>query len=371
MRRLLKVGVLVGVLLTICLFVFQTLSDQLTSYNHVVTISNVSSPSVYSEAGYGKIILTWTMWFHRKWTRKDTAVECGPYKCFITSNKKLFHNSSAVLFHLPAEQFFYDLHKARILSRPPGQYWIFYSREAPGPSSQRNSLVNRHCNSVFNWTMTYKFSSDIRFGYAEIVPGKFKGGYDPNKNYLKGRTKTAAALISNCIKNRLSLIDQLKKYIDVDIYGYCGQPCRTKRNCFSLISNYKFYLSFENALCKDYITEKTYINAFANEIVPVIISGANLSNPIVIPPNSFVNALDFKRAIDLAEYLLLIGSDPQRYNEFFKWRDNWSIIDIGSHNIPCYVCRKIYESNLTLQTYTDIARWYSVNENCKPYPTLA
>ena len=347
------------------MFVFQTLSNQLTNYNDVVTISNVSSPSVYSEAGYGKIILTWTKLSHRKWTRKDTAVECGPYKCFITSNKKLFHNSSAVLFHIHTGQFFYDLHIARFMNRPPGQYWIFYNREPPGKHRQQESLMNRCCNSVFNWTMTYKFSSYIRFGYAEVMPGKFKGGYDPNKNYLKGRTKTAVALISSCVKHRLNFIDQLKKYIDVDVYSYCGKPCEP--NCFSLISKYKFYLSFENSLCKDYITEKTYINAFANEIVPVIISGANLSNPTVIPPNSFVNALDFKRAIDLAEYLLLIGSDPQRYNEFFKWCDNWSVTGIGAHNIPCYVCRKLYESNLTLQTYSDIACWYSVNENCKPF----
>ena len=367
MKRLLKPIILI-VLIAISFFVFQRLSNQSKSYNDVVTMNNVPAPPVYSAAGYGKIILTWTKWFYHKWTKKDAVIECGPYRCFITNNKKLFHNSSAVLFHLPARQFFYDLHKACSMSRPPGQYWILYNREAPGPFSQRESLINRHCNSLFNWTMTYKLSSDIRFGYAEIIPGKFKAGFDPNKNYLKGRTKMAIALISNCAKNRLSFIDQLKKYIDVDIYGKCGKSCRP--NCFSLIPKYKFYLSFENAVCKDYITEKTYINAFANEIVPVIISGANLSNPTVIPPNSFVNALEFERAVDLADYLLLIGSDPQRYNEFFKWRDNWSVIDIATFKIPCYVCNKIHESNLTHKMYTDIASWYSVNENCKPYPTL-
>ena len=163
----------------------------------VATINNVPAPPVYSVAGCGKIILTWTEF---KWTEKDDFIECGPYRCFITNSKKLLHNSSAVLFHLPARQFFYDLHKVRTMNRPPGQYWILYNREAPGLFSQRESLINRHCNSLFNWTMTYKFSSGIRFGYAEIIPGKFKGGYDPNENYLKGRTKMAIALISNCAK---------------------------------------------------------------------------------------------------------------------------------------------------------------------------
>ena len=360
------------VLFTFVFFLKLTVSGSSIIRKRYVTVSNLSPP-VYSNLGHGNIILIWTNWFKKPWIslfKSVGAIECGPrrYKCFITDDRTLFPNSSAVIFHEPARQFFYDLHIARSMNRPPGQYWIFYNREAPGQHSQRDSLVSRHCNSVFNWTMTYKLSSDIRFGYAEVVPGIFQGGYDPNKNYLKGRTKTAVALISSCVKHRLNFIDQLKKYIDVDIYGYCGKPCEPY--CFSLISNYKFYLSFENALCKDYITEKTYINAFANEIVPVIISGANLSNPTVIPPNSFVNALDFKRAIDLAEYLLLIGSDPQRYNKFFKWRDNWSVTLITPFNMPCYVCKKLYESNFTPKIHADIARWYSINENCKPYPTL-
>ena len=84
-------------------------------------------------------------------------------------------------------------------------------------------------------------------------------------------------------------------------------------------------MAFENAVCEDYITEKTYRNAFTNEIVPVIISGANLSNPAVVPPNSFRR--DFKRTVNLAGYLKKIGSDSKLYNRFFKWRDEWSIID--------------------------------------------
>ena len=77
----------------------------------------------------------------------------------------------------------------------------------------------------------------------------------------------------------MRLINNLKKHIDIDIYGRCGKPC--KPNCFSLLPKYKFYSSFENAISEDYITEKTYRNALMNKIVPVIISGANLSNPAV------------------------------------------------------------------------------------------
>ena len=60
----------------------------------------------------------------------------------------------------------------------------------------------------------------------------------------------------------------------VDVENHVNQTA-------SLLPKYKFYSFFENAISEDYITEKTYRNALMNKIVPVIISGANLSNPAV------------------------------------------------------------------------------------------
>ena len=53
----------------------------------------------------------------------------------------------------------------------------------------------------------------------------------------------------------------LRKYMDFDVYGKCGNfSCpRTNRNCFQEKGkDYFFYFAFENSLCKDYITEKTF-----------------------------------------------------------------------------------------------------------------
>jgi hypothetical protein len=55
-------------------------------------------------------------------------------------------------------------------------------------------------------------------------------------------------------------VKQLKKYIDVDVYGNCGTlscPRSEEEDCRVMAAKkYKFYLSLENSLCKDYITEK-------------------------------------------------------------------------------------------------------------------
>ncbi len=86
---------------------------------------------------------------------------------------------------------------------------------------------------------------------------------------------------------------ELQKYIDVDIFGKCGQlKCSKDKKCYEMIAkNYKFYLAFENSvsfliilllsifsflyylvfpqqLCKDYVTEKFY-RTVNYDIIPV------------------------------------------------------------------------------------------------------
>ncbi|CAF4012254.1 unnamed protein product, partial [Rotaria sp. Silwood1] len=46
---------------------------------------------------------------------------------------------------------------------------------------------------------------------------------------------------------------ELKRYIDVRIYGRCGEGCPGNIHCRKFIAeNYYFILSFENSLCLDY-----------------------------------------------------------------------------------------------------------------------
>ena len=64
--------------------------------------------------------------------------------------------------------------------------------------------------------------------------------------------------------------------------------------------NYKFYLSFENSVCEDYVTEK-YYNIMQRTIIPVTYNGANMS--LYGPPHSSINALEYETANDLVNYL--------------------------------------------------------------------
>ena len=80
------------------------------------------------------------------------------------------------------------------------------------------------------------------------------------RDYAAGKTKMVAWFVSNCnaVNNRLEYALELSKFIDVDIYGDCGW-LKCDVDCNQMLSeDYKFYLSFENSNCKDYITEKFY-----------------------------------------------------------------------------------------------------------------
>jgi glycoprotein 3-alpha-L-fucosyltransferase len=67
------------------------------------------------------------------------------------------------------------------------------------------------------------------------------------------------------LNGRQDYIEELQKYISVDVFGSCG-PLECSRlqsdDCFQMLrKEYKFYLAFENSNCRDYITEKLFVNA--------------------------------------------------------------------------------------------------------------
>ena len=124
------------------------------------------------------------------------------------------------------------------------QVWLVFSHESPGYE------VNRWPSKVdgcFNGSMTYRTDSLVADTYGQTL----KRVEQPKpRNYSSGKTKAAYVYISNCRSvqyHRLNLVQQLKKYIDVDIYGKCTGllPCpRADWTCEKRVHmQYYFYLS--------------------------------------------------------------------------------------------------------------------------------
>ncbi|CAC5411915.1 E2.4.1.214 [Mytilus coruscus] len=183
-------------------------------------------------------------WFNAKTFVFD---ECSYKNCKITTDKKLLFTSEAVIFHHNSFSTLPD--------KPRDQIWIFATLESPYNSHQRFS---GKVKNKFNCTMTYRKDSEAFSPYAFLR----KQLHIPVKNYTSiymNKTKNIAWVVSHSQtqSKRQAYVKELSKYIDVDIYGRCGKPCSFKEDCkIHLSKTYKFYVSFENSLCKDYLTEK-------------------------------------------------------------------------------------------------------------------
>lgn len=141
------------------------------------------------------------------------------------------------------------------------QIWILFVLQ-----SAYNTRLKTE-DSVINWMATYRHDSDIVIPYARWAY------YDPlvtqsktfKTNDFSYKTKQVAFFASNCDSsnnNKLLYVNELKKYIQVDVYGNCGEYNTINENFFLklLDVDYKFYLAFEDSNCVDYVTNIFFVN---------------------------------------------------------------------------------------------------------------
>ena len=269
------------------------------------------------------ILLASIMWNKQKdWVQYChlSSKELGKTKCNFSRDQSLFEKSDAVVFDIRGTNFSKAIQELTSRQRRVNQRWIMVNREPPHhvPPDRLSAL-----NGLVNWTMTYMKSSDINFGYYLVKPGTFHGGFNSEKNYLEGRTRMAAILVSNCNEPlRMEWIRKMQQYINVTVLGKCGTRCS---DCASELKKHKFYLSFENSYCREYFTEKAFNNGFKNLLIPIVIADIDFNNQTVIPPNSTINALDFSSVKELTDHMKRIASNSTLYNEYFKWHSHYDI----------------------------------------------
>lgn len=177
--------------------------------------------------------------------------------------------------------------------------------------------------------------------------------------------------MSNCIakNNRSAVATELQKYIPVDIFGACGTkvcPRQTENACFDMLQKeYKFYLSFENSNCRDYLTEKLFTNALQNEVIPVVMGGRVEDYLTLAPEHSFIHVDEFASIEHLAEYLKLLDSDDRLYNSYFRWKGTGELINT---HYWCRVCAVMHaldrdERHRTLHE-SEFNQWWKKAQVC-------
>ena len=303
-----------------------------------------------SEADYN-----FTNWNHKA---------CHATNCKLTYNKTLIPSADVVLFHgrdMPSVK---EMKRISI-RRPAIQRWVYFIHESPIYTPYDPGIYN----GFFNWTMTYRRDSDIFLPYRHYAPLSATDKKPERKNHASGKDKLVAWMVGHCGIIRDQYAQILSQYLKLDVYGKCShnfdqfKDCsQGSPDCSARLKRYKFYLSFENSYCVDYITEKYWYTPFHHDMVPVVFGGSDYGPEVAIP-GSYINVLDFPTIESLANYLLYLHENDTAYNEYFSWKGQYKPVEPKSWT--CQMCSML-NKKLGHKTW-DLRKFWGINETCRHY----
>ena len=292
---------------------------------------------------------------------------CSFNNCEVTYDINDFNRSDIVFFHGR------DMVDLDLLNknRPKYQLWVYFILENPFHAPSVTPL-----DEFFNLTSSYRLSSDIRFpykAYVSLPPSKINRNDTPI-NYADGKTKQIAWAVSNCGHLRDQLAYKLYVFgLQIDNFGKCEFPFANNHyiprdTTPPPYNEYKFFFAAENRMCQDYVTGKYWEDALYHNTIPIVLGGADYSNPQLAIPGSYIDALKFSSPKTLSEYLLKIDKNDTLFNEHFKWKRLWGVPNLRTEGCSwflCELCEKLHSHSWKFKKKPLIST-ISVENECKP-----
>ncbi|EDW79458.2 uncharacterized protein Dwil_GK20401 [Drosophila willistoni] len=293
-------------------------------------------------------------WNVKKGREVFLRAKCPVDTCELTANRDLASTADMILYK--------DHYIPTGIRRPSNrkQVSMLYYLECPYHTQ------NVKVPDALNWTATYRRDSTIVAPYEkwQYYDNKVQQ-LEQDQNFAINKTKKVAWFVSNCgaRNGRLQYAHELQKHIEVDIYGACGNFKCSRSNadkCFEILDNdYKFYLAFENSNCKDYITEKFFVNALNRKVLPIVMGARPEDYEVSAPRRSYIHVDEFESPKELAEYLHILDRDDELYNSYFKWKGTGEFINTYYW---CRVCSTLHNeeqfSKSKSHWYTDLNDWW-------------
>ena len=321
------------------------------SFSKEVVSERLSRKSFFQD----DLILFYTEFYGRRpWNRVFLSqnLRCQQQiPCELSYDKERFLDARAVIFHGPDRP---SIEELRMLYSHPvrmKQIWVFFSMENP-----LNTRFHEELEGMFNFSMSYRLEADIHFPYRHYFRRKDQLGALRRTNYAENKTKQVAWLVSHCGELRDKLANKLESnLVNLEVGGKCRKfytakikKCKGGIMCSQTLRQYKFYLAFENNFCRDYVTEKYWLHPFENNMIPIVLGGADYKNPILAIPGSYLDVFDFENPKHLADRIKEIDANDTLFNSFFKWRENFEFF---SEQFECNesimnLCSKIKEPSI-------------------------
>jgi len=404
MDQLQNAKYLLAVVFFVALIFFKLMYLSITYFPEWVPNENILPQ--YKEDDY-KYILLWNTffednafefrgWLGDNWESRESfsSLKCPETRCFITNKRKFLSDVTsfdALVFHernLKPK----DLPEARQHS----QLYVHYNLEAPFWSL---IIGNDLFTNYFNISMSYRNDADLhlRYGELQVYDDKSESvtnsptqlvaainDFAVNNTHLAEKLKVSesgaliAQFVSNCEtkSEREKLVKSLGEHIKVDVFGTCGNlKCDRSiaTDCYQRLNQtYKFYLSLENSVCKDYITEK-FFNILPYNVIPIVLNGANMSE--VAPPHSYIDVEKFSSTKQLADYLYQVHNNDTLFASYFWWRDFYTIKPKAEQRQAswCKLCELLHSETLQNSSSAfsvNLANILDTKKQCRTPPFL-
>lgn len=217
--------------------------------------------------------------------------------------------------------------------------------------------------------MTYRRDSEIYYPHGYVTEA-YVGYRVPTFQEISNRPHKVAWFTEQCDDNQTKLnqfyAQKINKYIPVHIYGPCGTySCEPpnkntlSNHCYKMLEkNYKFYLSFENSICAEFVSNNLY-NILQYNVIPVVFG--NIDYNKITPPMSVINAYYLDHLDVLGRYLNVFDLNYVMYVKYLQWKENYVVSKYPTYHVLCQLCEQLNEP-LVYYNYKDVENWFHCNK---------
>ncbi|XP_028320968.1 alpha-(1,3)-fucosyltransferase 4-like [Gouania willdenowi] len=299
-------------------------------------------------------ILLWVHPFGEVAPLPDCWKQFQIHGCTITDDKHAYRQADAVIFHHR------DICSGRVRMppelRPRSQKWIWMNHECPTHSPRLQKF-----DRVFNLTLSYRMDSDIYVPYGHLIPVVNGSGSLDQTTSLRRPSRLLAWVVSHWSAShaRVSIYNELKRYVNIDVYGRAGKPLKKGSEAVQeLLRDYIFYLAMENSQHTDYITEKLW-NAVRAGAIPVVLGPSRQNYERLLPPEAFIHVDDFPTVEELAQYLNKVKQNPDLMKHHLSWRQNYSVHQLSFWNeLYCNACKVVRRTRGQTSEVPHLKDWF-------------